>query len=105
MERAKGFEPRHPPWQGGALPTELRPHKFLCKYNLIYASGMQEEKLKQGLMSHLYFFLTHTDLNLFLNLLPQISPMNSAHVAQSVERVLGKDEVGGSNPLVGSTSY
>ena len=63
---------------------------------------MQEEKLKQGLMSHLYFFLTHTDLNLFLNLLPQISPMNSAHVAQSVERVLGKDEVGGSNPLVGS---
>ena len=30
-------------------------------------------------------------------------PMHSAHVAQSVERVLGKDEVGGSNPLVGST--
>ena len=29
--------------------------------------------------------------------------MPSAHVAQSVERVLGKDEVGGSNPLVGST--
>ena len=28
--------------------------------------------------------------------------MPSAHVAQSVERVLGKDEVGGSNPLVGS---
>ena len=28
--------------------------------------------------------------------------MSSAHVAQSVERVLGKDEVGGSNPLVGS---
>ena len=25
-----------------------------------------------------------------------------AHVAQSAERVLGKDEVGGSNPLVGS---
>ena len=25
-----------------------------------------------------------------------------AHVAQLVERVLGKDEVGGSNPLVGS---
>ncbi|SVD95789.1 uncharacterized protein METZ01_LOCUS448643, partial [marine metagenome] len=24
------------------------------------------------------------------------------HVAQLVERVLGKDEVGGSNPLVGS---
>jgi hypothetical protein len=23
--------PRHPPWQGGALPTELRPHmKSLC---------------------------------------------------------------------------
>ncbi len=31
------------------------------------------------------------------------NPMFSAHVAQSVERVLGKDEVGGSNPLVGST--
>ena len=30
--------------------------------------------------------------------------MISAHVAQSVERVLGKDEVGGSNPLVGSTN-
>jgi hypothetical protein len=29
--------------------------------------------------------------------------MPPAHVAQSVERVLGKDEVGGSNPLVGST--
>lgn len=29
-----------------------------------------------------------------------------AHVAQSAERVLGKDEVGGSNPLVGSiTSF
>jgi hypothetical protein len=27
----------------------------------------------------------------------------SAHVAQSAERVLGKDEVGGSNPLVGSS--
>ena len=26
-----------------------------------------------------------------------------AHVAQLVERVLGKDEVGGSSPLVGST--
>gem|GEM_PF-4247349 len=33
----------------------------------------------------------------------KINPMPSAHVAQSVERVLGKDEVGGSNPLVGST--
>ena len=31
MERAKGFEPRHPPWQGGALPTELRPqtHQYV----------------------------------------------------------------------------
>ena len=27
---------------------------------------------------------------------------NSAHVAQSVEHVLGKDEVTGSNPVVGS---
>ncbi len=26
-----------------------------------------------------------------------------ANVAQAVERILGKDEVGGSNPLVGST--
>ena len=26
-----------------------------------------------------------------------------AHVAQSVERILGKDEVTGSNPVVGST--
>ena len=26
----------------------------------------------------------------------------NAHVAQLAERVLGKDEVGGSNPLVGS---
>jgi hypothetical protein len=33
------------------------------------------------------------------------NPMISAHVAQSVERVLGKDEVGGSNPLVGSIQY
>ena len=33
------------------------------------------------------------------------NPMFSAHVAQSVERVLGKDEVGGSNPLVGSIKY
>jgi hypothetical protein len=31
--------------------------------------------------------------------------MISAHVAQSVERVLGKDEVGGSNPLVGSINH
>ena len=28
----------------------------------------------------------------------------NAHVAQSAERVLGKDEVGGSNPLVGSST-
>ena len=36
-------------------------------------------------------------------LFSKLTPMPSAHVAQSVERVLGKDEVGGSNPLVGST--
>ena len=30
-------------------------------------------------------------------------PSQQAHVAQSVERVLGKDEVSGSIPLVGST--
>ncbi len=29
-------------------------------------------------------------------------PLNMAHVAQSVEHILGKDEVGGSSPLVGS---
>ena len=29
--------------------------------------------------------------------------INIANVAQAVERILGKDEVGGSNPLVGST--
>ena len=28
---------------------------------------------------------------------------NRAHVAQSVERVLGKDEVTGSNPVMGSS--
>ena len=28
--------------------------------------------------------------------------VNSAHVAQSVEHILGKDEVVGSNPIVGS---
>ena len=28
-----------------------------------------------------------------------------AHVAQSVEHILGKDEVGGSSPLVGSFLY
>ena len=28
-----------------------------------------------------------------------------AHVAQPVEHILGKDEVGGSSPLVGSFSY
>jgi hypothetical protein len=28
----------------------------------------------------------------------------SAHIAQSVERVLGKDEVTGSSPVVGSSS-
>ncbi len=27
-----------------------------------------------------------------------------AHVAQLAERILGKDEVGGSNPLVGSSA-
>ena len=64
---------------------------------------MQEEKPWYALKKAQYFFLTQNNLNLFWNLLPQLSPMNSAHVAQSVERVLGKDEVGGSNPLVGST--
>ena len=29
--------------------------------------------------------------------------MKGAHVAQLVERILGKDEVTGSNPVVGST--
>ncbi len=35
----------------------------------------------------------------------QISNLRSysAHIAQSVERVLGKDEVTGSNPVVGSS--
>ncbi len=32
------------------------------------------------------------------------SPEGLAHVAQVVERVLGKDEVSGSTPLVGSTN-
>ncbi len=31
-------------------------------------------------------------------------PLSMAHVAQSVEHILGKDEVGGSSPLVGSVS-
>ena len=35
MERAKGFEPRHPPWQGGALPTELRPRLGINKKSFI----------------------------------------------------------------------
>ncbi len=30
---------------------------------------------------------------------------NAAHVAQTVEHILGKDEVGGSSPLVGCTNY
>jgi hypothetical protein len=33
---------------------------------------------------------------------PHIALRSQAHVAQSVERVLGKDEVSGSIPLVGS---
>ncbi len=34
---------------------------------------------------------------------PPIIRMQSAHVAQLAERVLGKDKVTGSNPVVGST--
>ena len=48
------------------------------------------------------FCLTYPEHNLLSNAFLKINPMPSAHVAQSVERVLGKDEVGGSNPLVGS---
>ena len=39
----------------------------------------------------------------FESRLPLIARL--AHVAQSVEHVLGKDEVGGSSPLVGWTSF
>ena len=31
--------------------------------------------------------------------------IRNAHVAQTVEHILGKDEVGGSSPLVGLTTY
>ena len=34
---------------------------------------------------------------------PHIALRSQAHIAQSVERVLGKDEVSGSIPLVGSS--
>ncbi len=43
--------PRHPPWQGGALPTELRPHltsSYLC---ILLISG-QLENVKLGWIKH-----------------------------------------------------
>ena len=40
-----------------------------------------------------------------LVLLETISGHNRAHVAQLVEHILGKDEVSGSIPLMGSSSW
>ena len=34
MERARDSNPRHPPWQGGALPTELRPQLILNYFKI-----------------------------------------------------------------------
>ena len=50
---------------------------------------------------NIYVLLDKTTVNFIVNRFFKCYP--PAHVAQSVERVLGKDEVGGSNPLVGST--
>ena len=34
---------RHPPWKGGALPTELRPHKKMLK--MVEREGFEPSKV------------------------------------------------------------
>ena len=66
-------------------------------------NGSGEIGVLQSIENLNSFCLTYPKHNLPWNAFLKINPHDSAHVAQSVERVLGKDEVGGSNPLVGST--
>ena len=70
--------PRHPPWQGGALPTELRPQKedYLTVQENIQGNNVVPRPMhSQGRWNLYSFCLTYPEHNLLSNAFLKINPM------------------------------
>ncbi len=66
----RGSNPRPPPWQGGALSTELFSHfKNQCYYNSRFFYFSQEKKVNLRLIKNFLKILEHRILHFFFEYL------------------------------------